>query len=72
MIVLATAAIVLAGCGTNAKPQAKAGDTLSTRERQERIGAMPIPGARGVTRALELQDSGAARARQVDSASAEH
>jgi hypothetical protein len=60
---------LLLGCGS--KPAVPAKDTLTTRERQERIGKMPIPGAKGVTRALEVQDSGAARARLVDSAGRE-
>ena len=61
--------LMLLGCG--AKPAVQAKDTLTTRQRQERIGAMPIPGAKGVTRALGVQDSGAARARLIDSAGSE-
>jgi hypothetical protein len=62
---------VLALAGCDSKPVAQAKDTLTTRQRQERVGAMPIPGAKGVTRALGVQDSGAARARLIDSAGSE-
>ena len=65
----AVAAILLAACAS--KPAVQARDTLTTRQRQERVGAMPIPGAKGVTRALEVQDSGAARAKLIDSAGSE-
>jgi len=59
------------GC-TQAPPQppqqsAKRKDSLTTRQRQEKISAMPIPGARGVGRALQVSDSGAARAARIDS-----
>jgi len=65
----AVAAILLAACAS--KPAVQARDTLTTRQRQERVGAMPIPGAKGVTRALGVQDSAAARARLIDSAGSE-
>ena len=64
-------ALVLLGTGCGRGTASAAGDTLTTRERHERIGTMPVPGARGVTRALEVQDSGAARARTVDSVAGE-
>lgn len=58
---------LLVSCGGKSDRPAAAADTLTARERQERIQAMPIPGARGVGRALEAQDSATARARLVDS-----
>ncbi len=59
---------VLTGCGE--KPpadQAKAADTLSTRERREAIGNSGIPGARGINRALDIADTAAARNQRLDS-----
>src|SRR5207247_3513383 len=57
------ALLVSLGCGQAAPKQAaQRKDTLTTRQRQERISAMPIQGARGVGRALQVSDSGAARA----------
>jgi hypothetical protein len=69
---LLLAGIGIAACGSAPKTQVKTGDTLTTRERQERIGAMPIPGARGVTKALQIQDSAAARAGRLDTVGIEH
>jgi hypothetical protein len=62
-----TALLLVAGCNGAAERRSEAGDTLGTRERQERIQAMPIPGARGVGGALQVQDSAAVRARLIDS-----
>jgi hypothetical protein len=65
------ALLLAAACAGAPGRQSESGDTLTTRERQERIQAMPIPGARGVGRALQVQDSGAARARLIDSVAQE-
>ena len=54
------------GCARGPKP-AVVRDTMSTRERQEAIGRSAIPGARGVTRALEAADSASARVKRLDS-----
>jgi hypothetical protein len=42
-------------------------DTLSRRQRDSIISTMPIPGARGVGRALDAQDAARERAAQLDS-----
>jgi hypothetical protein len=68
---LVWAALAGAGCsGSKAKPMAQ--DTLTTRQRQEREAALPLPGAAGIGRALKVQDSGAARAHAIDSVALEH
>jgi hypothetical protein len=60
-------AFVVAGCSAQKPaPEAAATDTLSTRERQEALGRSGIPGARGVTKALEIADSARARAARLD------
>ena len=63
--------LFLAAAGCAGRPADVAKDTLSTRQRQERIGGMPIPGARGVGRALQVQDSARSHAKAVDSIAAE-
>jgi hypothetical protein len=42
-------------------------DTLTTRQRDSVIGESRLPGARGVTKALELVDSANARTARIDS-----
>ena len=66
---IAAIAVVTLGAGCSAKkpdPEAAAKDTLTTRERQDALGRSGIPGARGVTKALELSDSARARAARLD------
>ncbi|MEO8450839.1 MAG: hypothetical protein ABI647_13660 [Gemmatimonadota bacterium] len=66
--IAAVAAVMLvAGCSAKkAEPEAAATDTLTTRERQEALGRSGIPGARGVTKALDVADSARARAARLD------
>jgi hypothetical protein len=54
-------------CGQSAGDTQSAADTLSRRQRDSIISTMPIPGARGVGRALDAQDAARARAEQLDS-----
>lgn len=42
-------------------------DTLTTRQRDSVLGETPIPGASGVRKALEIQDSARARNARIDS-----
>lgn len=60
--------VAASGCGSK-KPAAEAAarDTLSTRARQEKLGGSGIPGARGVSRALQVSDSATARNARLDS-----
>ena len=55
-------AFVLASCGTSHAPKR----VLTERERDSTHGKTVIPGAAGVTRALEVSDSAAARAQRMD------
>ena len=63
MLVLAIAGVLLAGCGGDATPDTagQASDTMTQRQRDSAIGRSALPGARGVSRALEVSDSAAAR-----------
>jgi hypothetical protein len=54
-------------CGRGAGDAASAADTLTRREKDSIIATMPIPGARGVGRALEAQDRARERANALDS-----
>ncbi|MGE0553274.1 MAG: hypothetical protein AB7R55_07575 [Gemmatimonadales bacterium] len=64
---LALAGIWLGGCGGGSSDDEVAGDTLTTRERQEAIGRSGLPGATGINRALEVADSATARQAELDS-----
>ena len=68
--VAAVAAAIAVGswaCGQSGGDAQTAADTLSRRQRDSIISTMPIPGARGVGRALEAQDAARERAAQLDS-----
>ena len=58
--------LAIAACAGKPKTTAKA-DTLTTRQRQEAIGKSGIPGAVGITRAIQVADSATARNRILDS-----
>jgi hypothetical protein len=59
--------VALAGCAKSGRAQPAATDSLSQRQRDSVLGASKIPGARGVQKALEAQDSAAARNARLDS-----
>lgn len=63
MLTLAMAAVLLAACGGDAGPDTaqQQRDTMTQRQRDSTLGASSLPGARGVSRALEVSDSAAAR-----------
>jgi hypothetical protein len=54
-------------CGQSAGDAASSADTLTRRERDSIIATMPIPGARGVGRALDASDRARERADALDS-----
>ena len=63
MLAFAITGAVLAGCGGGAGPDTaqQQRDTLTQRQRDSAIGQSSLPGARGVSRALDVSDSAAAR-----------
>jgi len=58
--------VALVACG-GSKPKRAPGDTLTTRQRDSVIGASRIPGASGITRAMQAQDSENAHTARTDS-----
>jgi hypothetical protein len=68
---LVALALGLTACSSgDAANEVSAADTLTRRQKDSIISTMPIPGARGVGRALEASDAAAARARRFDSLAA--
>jgi hypothetical protein len=68
---LAALTILSIGCSIGGDASAtNAADTLTRRQKDEIISTLPIPGARGVGRALEATDLAAARANSHDSLAA--
>ncbi len=65
--IVATAVMGIWACGQSAGDAASAADTLTRREKDSLIATMPIPGARGVGRALDAQDASRERAAALDS-----
>jgi hypothetical protein len=61
--------LVVAACGQSAGDAQSAADTLTRRQRDSIISTLPLPGARGVGRALDVQDATRARAATLDSLS---
>ncbi|HIF07063.1 MAG TPA: hypothetical protein EYQ64_08960 [Gemmatimonadetes bacterium] len=53
--------------GTGCSGGVGSADTLTRRQKNEIISTLPIPGARGVGRALEVSDRAQAQAAQHDS-----
>lgn len=58
-------------CGQGESSAANDADTLTRRQRDSIIATMPIPGSRGVGRALDAQDASRERAAALDSILAE-
>jgi hypothetical protein len=68
---LAALTVLSVGCSLGGEANASdAADTLTRRQKNEIISTLPVPGARGVGRALEATDLVAARVRGEDSLSA--
>ena len=61
--------LVLASCGSEEAPDS--GGELTKRQADSAIGASGLPGAQGVTRAMNAADSVAARNARLDSAATE-
>lgn len=67
---IAIAVVLSAGaCSQSGGDAQSAADTLTRRQRDSIISTMPIPGARGVGRALDAQDAARERAARLDSIS---
>jgi hypothetical protein len=66
-LMLAAAMLGVWACGQSAGGTANNADTLSRRQKDSIIATMPIPGARGVGRALDAQDASRERAAALDS-----
>lgn len=65
--IVAAAVMGVWACGQSAGDAESAADTLTRREKDSLIATMPIPGARGVGRALDAQDASRERAGALDS-----
>ena len=70
MAALAALTVLSVGCDGGGEASASnAADTLTRRQKNEIISTLPVPGARGVGRALTASDQAAERARVFDSIS---
>jgi hypothetical protein len=66
-VALAALTILSVGCSLGGDASASnAADTLTRRQKNEIISTLPIPGARGVGRALDVSDQLADLAQQHD------
>lgn len=65
--IVAAAVLGVGACGQSAGDAASSADTLTRRQKDSLIATMPIPGARGVGRALDAQDRSRERAAALDS-----
>ena len=67
MAALAALAILFVSCDLGGDAStSNAADTLTRRQKNEIISTLPVPGARGVGRALDVSDRVTDRARQQD------
>ncbi len=64
---LAGLTIVLLGCSGGGNAGDNPADTLTRRQKDSIIATLPIPGARGVGKALDALEKSNARAAQHDS-----
>ena len=67
MAALVAMTILSTGCSGSGDASASAADTLTRRQKNEIIAALPIPQARAVRGALDASDQAAARAQAYDS-----
>ncbi len=68
MAALAALTVLSIGCsGSGDASATNAADTLTRRQKNEIIRTLPVPGARGVGRALDVTDQLADRAQRHDS-----
>lgn len=61
--------LALAACGSDEAPEPRA--EVTKRQADSAIGASGLPGAQGITRAMNAADSVAARNARMDSAATE-
>lgn len=66
-LVVAAAMLGAWACGQSAGEAANDADTLTRRQKDSIIATLPIPGSRGVGRALDAQDASRERAAALDS-----
>jgi len=68
-VLILVAGLFLVACpdGSGRTSKKTPADTLTTRQRDSVLGETPIPGASGVRKALQIQDSARARTARVDS-----
>lgn len=68
-LLLAGLTVLLAGCsgGGDSGSDVNPADTLTRRQKNEIISTLPVPGAKGVGKALEVQDALKERAERHDS-----
>ena len=67
MAALAALTLIAVGCSGSGDASASAADTLTRRQKNEIIRTLPVPGATGVGRALDVSDQLQARANRHDS-----
>ena len=67
MVALAALTVLSIGCSGGGDASANAADTLTRRQKNDIIRTLPIRGARGVGRALDVSDQLADRAQRHDS-----
>lgn len=68
-LILVTGLLAIAACRSDETPESRS--SLTKRQADSAIGASGLPGARGVTRAMNAADSAAARNARLDSAATE-
>lgn len=68
-LILMAGMLTLAACGSDETPESRS--DLTKRQADSAIGASGLPGASGVTRAMNAADSAAARNARLDSVATE-
>lgn len=68
-LIILAGILALAACGSDETPASRA--ELTKRQADSAIGASGLPGARGITRAMDAADSAAARNARMDSVARE-
>ncbi len=66
-LIAIAACVLVVACGKAQRSGTASGDTLTRRQRDSILGASKLPGAPGIRRALQAQDSAAARNARADS-----
>ncbi|MDH5590031.1 MAG: hypothetical protein OEZ65_13580 [Gemmatimonadota bacterium] len=66
-ILAATALVAVAACSAEGGDQATRADTLTRRQKDSIVAEMPLPGSKGVRRAIDASDQLQERADRLDS-----